>query len=115
MLMHCKSISQTDTSEYILIPVWQLKEAAKELEECDGVRIKYEAQKVILRNLEEIELPERERRELMLIESNEDCQDSLLDVTRIAEESAREANKFKNQRNILGGASLLLLLVLIVI
>lgn len=109
--MNFYGFSQTDT---LKIERRQLNEAAKELVEYDGVKIEVVDLKMIIMGYEwEVRTFESEL--AIANESKSDCLTLNAEKDVIIYDQDDQLNKVKGQRNKLGGTSLLLLLLVILL
>lgn len=106
-----EAISQTDTG-YVCLPTAVTDTIIKELELLDGLREEMRAQEIIIQGYE-YAYPALQTQIVNLKTSRDTCQKYLNLRSLEAAHWEIEAEKFKKQRNILGGSTLLAILIII--
>lgn len=103
----------TNSPDSVLVPSELIRNVSKELAEYDGMKIKYNAQQVIIRGYE-LDLKSCEG-VLQLVQSGKtDCEKIQSEKDDIILDQDKEISTIKKQRNIIGGVVVVLLIIVLV-
>ena len=103
---------QIDTTK-VTVPASLIRNLSRELAELDGMKRKFEAQNMIIKGYK-IDLKSCEDKELLTRATIDECESLNIVKDDIIINQGDKLRKAKNQRNILGGVGLVLLIIVLI-